>query len=133
MTASSVLFALGDCAAGVLIGVATAVAVRFVVSPGLDLAVAMVAGTAVGIVTHVVLGLALSPLLGMFHVMVPASLIGMYGGMLFAMRDSMQTVSLAQAIAVGAAFGLFVVAGVRLYDWALRGRAGGTRAVGGGP
>jgi hypothetical protein len=122
---SSVLFAIGDYAAGAVIGMVTAAAVRFVVSPGLDVAVAMVAGTAVGMVTHVVLGLALSPLLGMFHVMVPASLIGMYGGMLFAMRDSMQAVPLAQAIAVGAVFGLFMIAGIRFYDRALRDRVAG--------
>jgi len=57
----------------------------------------------------------------MFHVMVPGAVIGMYGGMLFAMRDVMQQGSTGQAIEVGVAFGLLVTAGVRLYDRALTG------------
>src|SRR4029450_2568101 len=48
--------------------------------------IGMVAGTAI----HVTIGVAMSPLLGMVHCMVPGGLIGMYGGMLFAMRDVMQ-------------------------------------------
>jgi hypothetical protein len=52
---------------------------------------------------------------------VPGSLIGMYGGMLFAMRDSMeqQPSSPTHVILVGIIFGLVIIAGVRLYDRAL--------------
>jgi hypothetical protein len=58
--------------------------------------------------------------------MIPGSLIGMYGGMFFAMRDTMQhSCPLSQAIWVGAFFGIVVVAGVQLYDRALRGAASG--------
>lgn len=113
------LFLLGDYVAGAVIGAATAVAVRSLLAPGFDLALAMLAGIAVGSLVHLVVGLLLSPLLGMFHVMVPASLIGMYGGMLFAMRDVMQPVSLGHAIVVGMTFGVLVVALVHFYDRAL--------------
>jgi hypothetical protein len=41
---------------------------------------------------------------------------------LFGMRDAMQRVSLAHAVAVGAVLGLIVMAGVYLYDRALAGR-----------
>ena len=82
----------------------------------------MVLGIGLGTVTHLILGLLLSPLLGMFHVMVPGSLIGMYGGMLFAMRDAMQPVSLVQALLVGATFGIVLTALVHAYDRALVGR-----------
>ena len=55
--------------------------------------------------------------------MVPAMIIGMYGGMLFGMRDSMGagSESLGAAIAVGALFGLAVVLAVKVYDQVLRG------------
>ena len=80
-------------------------------------------GMAAGMVLHLVLGLALAPLLGMFETMIPAALIGMYGGMLFGMRDSMAagSTTLSAAIGAGAIFGIIVVAGVKLYDRALRG------------
>lgn len=53
--------------------------------------------------------------------MIPGRLIGMYGGMLFAMRDSMQHgTSHVQAVVIGALFGLAVSAAVRVYDHALR-------------
>jgi hypothetical protein len=82
----------------------------------------MLLGTAIGMSMHLVLGFVLSPLLGMFETMVPASLVGMYGGMLFAMRDSMAAGSTTYAAAaVGAIFGGIVVLGVKVYDRALRG------------
>jgi len=117
-----ILFAVGDHAAGALTGAATAAAVRAAVSPNQDMALAMVAGMVLGMVVHVAIGAALSPLVGFFHLMVPGSLVGMYGGMIFAMRDSMQhpTGSLGTAVLVGAVFGMLVVAGVQLYDRAIR-------------
>jgi hypothetical protein len=74
-------------------------------------------------VVHLAVGAALSPLLGLFHVMVPGGLIGMYGGMLFAMRDTMQAHpgSLGRAAVVGALFGLVITAAVHLYDRVVRG------------
>ena len=117
----SLLFILGDYAAGVLTGAATAAVVRMIVWPGFDLALAMLLGVGIGTLTHFAVATLLSPLLGMFQVMVPGSLIGMYGGMLFAMRDAMQTVSSTHAIGVGVLFGIVLTATVRLYDRALRG------------
>lgn len=115
-------FAAGDYLAGALTGAGTAIAVRALVSPELDMVLAMLIGMAVGMVVHLALGLAMSPLLGLFHCMVPGGLIGMYGGMFFAMRDTMQHEpgSLGRAIVVGIVFGLVVTAAVRLYDRALR-------------
>jgi hypothetical protein len=117
------LFAIGDCLAGMLLGAVTALAVRGVVWPGMDMVVAMVLGMAVGMILHLVLGLALSPLLGMFETMMPGSLIGMYGGMLFGMRDSMAAGSrtLAAVAIVGAAFGLAMVLFLKVYNRVLRG------------
>ena len=117
------LFTIGDYIAGMLIGVATTVAVRALVWPGMDIVIAMLIGMAVGMILHLVLGLILSPILGMFETMMPGSLIGMYGGMLFAMRDSMAagSATLGAAVLVGAAFGAIVVLGVKIYDRALRG------------
>ena len=117
------LFAIGDYLAGILIGIVTALLVRIVVWPGMDMVIAMLLGTALGMAVHLFLGLMLSPLLGMFETMVSASLVGMYGGMLFAMRDSMAAGSTTSpaAIAVGAVFGALVVLGVKVYDRALRG------------
>jgi hypothetical protein len=48
----------------------------------------------------------------------------MYGGMMFAMRDTMQPgVSLTDALVVGAGFGVVVVIGLQVYDQAIRGPA----------
>jgi hypothetical protein len=117
------LFSIGDYLAGMLIGVATTLAVRGIVSPGLDMVLAMLIGMALGTVVHLVLGLILAPLVGMFETMVPGSLIGMYGGMLFGMRDSMAAGSrtLTSAAIVGVLFGAVVVLGVKVYNHVLRG------------
>lgn len=117
------LFAIGDHLAGASVGALTALGVRALVSPGLDMVVAMLLGMAIGMAVHVVVGLLLSPLLGMFETMTAAMLIGMYGGMLFGMRDSMQagSASLASAVAVGALFGVIVVFALKVYDRVLRG------------
>ena len=122
MARGAFLFVVGDYLAGGLTGAAIALAVHGVVPRGFDLALAMVLGVGLGTVTHFILGMLLSPLLGMFHVMVPGSLIGMYGGMLFAMRDAMQPVSLVQALLVGVTFGVVMTALVHAYDRALVGR-----------
>ena len=116
-------FIIGDYAAGILIGVLTALGVRAAVWPGMDMVIAMLLGMVIGMAMHTVLGLLLSPLLGMFETMIPASVIGMYGGMLFGMRDSMAAGShtLGAVGAVGALFGALAVLGVKVYDWALRG------------
>lgn len=118
-----VLFVLGDYFGAAVSGALTAVAVRAVVTTEWDMVVAMLTGMLVGMVVHLGVGLALSPLLGMFHVMVPGSLIGMYGGMLFAMRDTMQAHagSIPSAVAVGVGFGLAVNGAVHLYDRVIRG------------
>lgn len=116
---SRALFVIGDYVAGGITGAATAAAVRAVVGSGLDLALAMLLGVGVGMLVHLPFSLALSPLLGAFHVMVPGSLIGMYGGMLFAMRDVMQPGPIGPAVGAGIAFGVLVTAGVQLYDRAL--------------
>ena len=117
------LFTIGDYVVGALIGVGTAIAVRLVIAPGLDMVIAMLAGAAIGVIIHAVLGLILSPVFGLMETMIPGSLIGMYGGMLFGMRDSMAAGSrtLAAAAAVGALFGAVVVLGVKVYDRSLRG------------
>jgi hypothetical protein len=119
------LFTAGDYIGGGMTGAATAVTVRALVSPQLDMVLAMLIGMAIGMIVHLVLTVLLSPVLGAFHVMVPGSLIGMYGGMLFAMRDTMQAPpgSMTHTVLVGIIFGLSVVAGVRLYDRALRATA----------
>src|SRR6266851_1904180 len=115
------IFTIGDYLAGMLVGAVTALSVRMVVWPGMD--IAMIVGMALGMLVHLILGLGLGPLIGMFEAMIPASLIGMYGGMFFGMRDSMAAGSrtLPAAIAVGAIFGAIVIAGVHFYDRALRG------------
>ena len=117
------LFTIGDYVAGALIGVVTAVAVRVILWPGIDMVIAMMIGMAVGMVIHLVLSLLLAPLLGFFETMMPGSLIGMYGGMLFAMRDSMMagSATLGACIAVGAIFGAIVTLGMKIYNRALRG------------
>lgn len=114
-------FGIGDILAGALIGAVTALGVRAFVSLGMDMVLAMLLGMGIGMVVHLVLGFALSPILGMFQIMIPASLIGMYGGMLFGMRDAMAVGSLEQEVLVGALFGVVVVIGVKIYDLTLRG------------
>ena len=117
------LFTIGDYLAGAVIGILTALAVRVMVSPGMDMVIAMMAGMAVGMVIHFVVGLMLGPFVGMFETMMPGSVIGMYGGMFFGMRDSMAagSTSLTAAAIVGAGFGLFVVLGVKIYNSILHG------------
>jgi hypothetical protein len=106
-----------------LVGVVTALIVRAIIWPGMDMVIAMLLGMAAGMVIHAVLGLVLAPLLGMFETMMPASLIGMYGGMLFGMRDSMAagSATLAAAGIVGAIFGAIVVLAVKVYNRVLCG------------
>lgn len=117
------LFSIGDYLAGILIGVATTLAVRAIIWPGMDMVLAMLIGMAIGTVVHLVLGFILAPLIGMFETMIPASFIGMYGGMLFSMRDSMAagSLTLVSAISVGAIFGIIVVLGVKIYNQVLHG------------
>jgi hypothetical protein len=113
--------ALGEYAAGVLSAIATAAAIHGLIDPRWDMVLAMLTGLGVGGAIHVVAGVACTPWVGMFPAMASGSLIGMYGGMLFAMRDSMEQASWTQALGVAALFGVLVVAGVRFYDRALRG------------
>jgi hypothetical protein len=117
------LFVIGDYLAGMIVGAVTALAVRMVVWPGMDMVIAMLIGTALGMAVHLILGLLFAPLIGMFNAMIPASLIGMYGGMFFGMRDSMAAGSrtLQAAAVVGALFGAIAVATVQYYDYSLRG------------
>ncbi|WP_018289746.1 class I SAM-dependent methyltransferase [Verrucomicrobium sp. 3C] len=129
----SLLFPLGDYLAGMLTGALVAGAVRSLVTPGCDMVLAMLLGMVLGMGIHLLLGVVLGPFLGMFQTMVPGSWIGMYGGMLFAMRDSMGAGSpgWARALSVGAFFGAVAVAGFRLYDRILRGPVNGP--AGGSP
>lgn len=113
-------YAAGDYAAGALTAVATAAGVHAVVAPGWDMVLAMLTGAAIGTSAHLAAMALCGPLLGMFQVMVPGSLIGMYGGMLFGMRDAMQGGTWGRVLAIASLFGLAVVAGVRLYDRVLR-------------
>ena len=117
------LFSIGDYLAGMMIAVATTFAVRGIVSPGMDMVIAMLIGMAAGTVVHLLAGFVLAPLVGMFETMMPGALIGMYGGMLFGMRDSMAAGSrtLASATIVGAIFGAVVVLGIKVYNCILRG------------
>lgn len=118
-----VMFSVGDHVAGAVTGAATAGVVGITVTPAWDMALAMVAGMGIGMAVHVVLMLLCGPVLGMFQVMVPGSLIGMYGGMIFGMRDSMvHGDPHGYGVLAGAFFGLIVVAAVHAYDWALRAR-----------
>jgi hypothetical protein len=116
-------FVSGDYAAGMIIGALTAVGVRVIVWPGMDMVIGMLLGMAVGMVVSLILGTLLSPLLGMFQTMIPAMVIGMSGGMLFGMRDSMGagSSSLGEATAVAALFGAFIVLAIKTYDRILRG------------
>ena len=118
---ADVLFAIGDYAGGAACGGLTAAAVRALVEPRMDMVLAMLAGMGLGLLVHLGVTLLLTPVIGAFHAMVPGSLIGMYGGMLFAMRDTMQhPASLAHAVWIGGIFGIVMVTVVRLYDRALR-------------
>jgi hypothetical protein len=117
------MYTLGDYLFGMLLGAVTALVVRVIVWPGLDMVIAMLIGMAVGIVLHLLFALVLAPVLGLFESMISGSLVGMYGGMLFAMRDSMAagSATLLAAVSVGAGFGALVVVGMKVYDAALRG------------
>src|SRR5262245_54702450 len=119
----SMYFVIGDYMAGMLLGALTALGVRAAVWPGMDMVIAMLLGMVIGMVLHLLLGLLLSPLLGMFETMIPASVIGMYGGMLFGMRDSMTAGSptLTGTATVGALFGVLVVLSIKVYNRAFRG------------
>jgi hypothetical protein len=116
-------FRLGDYVAGAVTGVLTALAVRLIVGPQWDMVVAMLVGMGVGMLVHMTLLLLFIPLLGTFEVMMPGAVIGMFGGMLFGMRDSMQQayVPMSTALEVGALFGFLVVIGIRWWDWQLKG------------
>lgn len=116
----NVFFIIGDYIAGAVIGAVTAVAVHAVVWGGMDMVLAAMIGVLLGMIVHVVIGIVLTPALGAFHVTLPGSLIGMYGGMMFAMRDAMQgPVSLQRAAVIGAVFGALVSVAVDVYDRAL--------------
>ena len=119
-------FALGDYAAGLVLSIATAAAIHAMVRPGWDMVIAMLLGMGVGTGLHVLVALLFGPWVGMLPVMATGSLIGMYGGMLFGMRDSMQACSWSHVVGVAALFGCFIVWVIRTYDQSLR----GTRASG---
>jgi hypothetical protein len=119
------LLTLAEYGAGALIALAAAIPIHALVHPGWDLVLAMLLGSAIGMLVHMLLGFTLGALIGMFQVMLAGSLIGMYGGMLFAMRDAMQLASWTQTLVVAIVFGVLVVAGVQLYDRALRSRSSG--------
>lgn len=117
------LFQIGDYLAGALIGVATALIVRIIIWPGMDMVIAMLVGGGIGMIVSLPIGFMLSPVLGIVETMVPGSLTGMYGGMLFAMRDSMAAGSrtMTAALAVGAIFGIVVTIAMKFYNHVLRG------------
>jgi hypothetical protein len=117
------LYQIGDYLAGAVIGMATAVIVRIIIWPGMDMVIAMLLGIGVGTIVSLLLGFILSPILGIVETMIPGSLTGMYGGMLFAMRDSMAAGSrtMAAVIVVGAVFGIVVTVTMKFYNYVLRG------------
>ena len=125
------LYLLGEYVAGVATAVLTALPVHAAVDPGWDMVVAMIVGTLLGSAAHLVVLALLGPFVGFFHVMAPGALIGMYGGMLFGMRDSMQAASWSLTLAVAVGLGALVVAAVQLYDRVLRadGQAEGSRGA----
>ncbi len=116
-------FQIADCLGSAAIGAVTALVIRTVILPGMDMVLAMLVGIGVGMIVSLLMGYMLAPLIGIIDVMVPGSLTGMYGGMLFAMRDSMAAGSrtMAASLVVGAIFGLLVTAAVKVYNYALRG------------
>jgi len=117
------LFQIGDYLGCAAIGTVVALVIRTAISPGMDMVVATLIGMGLGMIVSLLMGYMLAPLLGIIDVMVPGSLTGMYGGMLFAMRDSMAAGSqtMAAGLVVGAVFGLLVTAAVKSYNYALRG------------
>jgi hypothetical protein len=119
----AMFFQIGDFLVGMLVGVLTALAVRVLMWPGIDMVIAMLIGMGIGMVIHFVIAFLVGPLLGMFQTMIPASVVGMYGGMFFGMRDSMEAGSATYGAAalVGAIFGAVVVAALKVYDRALHG------------
>ena len=116
-------YLFGEYAAGAVTAIATAVPIHALVDRDWDMVVAMLAGMVLGTTAHLLVLALLGPLVGFFQVMASGALIGMYGGMLFGMRDSMQSVSWSWAVAVAVAVGILVVAAVQLYDRALRPQA----------
>jgi hypothetical protein len=116
----SLLYLIGEYVAGVATAILTALPIHALVDPGWDMVVAMIAGMLLGSAAHLLVLALLGPVVGFFHVMAPGALIGMYGGMLFAMRDSMQAASWSRTLAVAVGLGILAVAAVQLYDRALR-------------
>lgn len=103
-------FAFGDLAASILVGTCTASLVQVFIGPSWDMALAMVAGMAIGTGVHLVAWLLLMPALGAIEAGTAPGLAGMYGGMYFAMRESMDNVPMGsghtRALLVGAVFGI---------------------------
>ena len=113
-------YVVGDYAAGAATALAAAAPIHALVDTGWDLVLAMLVGVGIGTLAHLAILAVAGPLVGFFQVMAPGGVIGMYGGMLFSMRDSMQAVSWPQTLAVAILFGLCVVACLDVYDRALR-------------
>ena len=72
-------FQIGDYLAGAVIGVATALIVRLIIWPGMDMVIAMLVGGGIGMIISLLISFLLSPALGIVETMVPGSLTGMYG------------------------------------------------------
>jgi hypothetical protein len=113
-------YGAGEYAAGVATAVLAAAPTHALVGRDWDMVVAMALGMLFGTGAHLLVTGVLGPVVGFFHVMAPGALIGMYGGMLFGMRDSMQPTSWSHALAVAVGFGAVAVAAVQIYDRALR-------------
>jgi len=113
-------YLVGDYAAGAATALAAALPIHALVDTGWDIVLAMLVGVGIGTLAHLAVLAVAGPLVGFFQVMAPGGVIGMYGGMLFGMRDSMQAASWPQTVAVAVLFGLVVVACLDLYDRALR-------------
>lgn len=120
MRALAVALRVGDYAAGAATAVAAAAPIHAVVETGSDMVLAMLIGMGIGLLAHLLVLVLTGPILGFFQVMAPGGLIGMYGGMLFGMRDSMQAASWSRALGVAVLFGLLVVAALNLYACVLR-------------